>query len=58
MKHHSDSNSHFGFLRTGKHKEAVSKPQKRIEFEIRANTRFAPTKGFGTDVGVNLVFTR
>jgi hypothetical protein len=34
--------------RSGEHEEAVSKPQKRIEFEIRANTKFRPSpyKGF------------
>ena len=42
----------------GEHKEGVSKLEKEVECGIRANTRFAPTKGFRLDVGVNLVFTR
>ncbi len=37
---------------------ACPRMREMTECRIRANTRFAPTKGFRSDVGVNLVFTR
>ncbi|NIM15320.1 MAG: hypothetical protein GTO45_25365 [Candidatus Aminicenantes bacterium] len=51
---------YFTIQNTGESKVrvAVSKPKKMAECGDRANTRFAPTKGFRADVGVNLVFTR
>jgi hypothetical protein len=51
---------YFTIQNTGESKVqgAVSNPEKMVECRGRANTRFAPTKGFRADVGVNLVFTR